>query len=50
MEGLKKKIRIRVLENNLTGLKELGQRLKAIQRATFRNKYGNLLGLLEVEF
>jgi len=33
----------------LTILKELGQKLKAIQKVTFRIKYGNLLGLLEVE-
>jgi len=28
--GLRKKTRIRVVENNLVGLKELGQKLKAL--------------------
>jgi len=47
--NLKKKLYIRVLENNLTGLRELGQRLGPIQRGIFRKSYGNLLGLLEVK-
>jgi len=33
----------------LTGLRELGRKLKTIQRDAFRKKFGNLLGLLEVE-
>jgi len=44
--NLKKKLYIRVLENNLTGLRELGQRLGSIQKGTFRKRYGNVLGLL----
>jgi len=48
-ESLKKKLSIRVNESNLTGLRELGRKLKTIQRDAFRKKFGNLLGLLEVE-
>jgi len=47
--NLKKKLYIRVLENNLIGLRELGQRLGPIQRGTFRKRYGNILGLLKVK-
>jgi len=47
--GLKKKLRVKVLENNFTVLRELGQKLKAVQITTFRSRYGNLLGLLEVQ-
>jgi len=47
--NLKKKLYIRVLENNLTGLRELGQKLGPIQRGTFRKRYENVLGLLEVK-
>jgi len=47
--GLRKKTRIMVVENNLVGLKELGQKLKAIQKGAFKSKYENLMGLLEVE-
>jgi len=47
--NLKKKLYIRVLENNLTGLRELGQKLGPIQRGTFRKRYENILGLLEVK-
>jgi len=49
MESLKIKLRIRVLKNNLTVFKEFGQKLRAVQKVTFKNKYGNLLGLLRVE-
>jgi len=49
VKGLKKKIMIRLLESDLTGLKELGLKLKAVQRATFKSRYRNLLGLLEVQ-
>jgi len=48
-EGLKKKIDAKVLENNLTSIRELGQKIKAVQRVIFRKRYGNLLGLVEVE-
>ena len=47
--GLRKKIHVRVIENKLTGLRDLEQKLGPIQRRTFRKRYGNLLGLLEVE-
>jgi len=47
--SLKKKVRIKVVENNLNGLGELGRKLEAIQRGIFRSKYENLLGLLEME-
>jgi len=47
--NLKKKLYILVLENNLIGLRELGQRLGPIQRGIFRKRYGNLLGLLEAK-
>jgi len=47
--NLKKKLYIRVLENNLIGLRELGQKLRQIQRGTFKKRYGNVLGLLEVK-
>jgi len=46
---LKKKLRFKPIENNLSKLRELGRKLKVIQRASFRRKYGNLLGLLELE-
>ena len=39
----------KVLENNLADLRELGQKLRAVQRTLFRTRYGNLLGLLEVQ-
>jgi len=48
-QSLKKKLSIKVNESNLTGLRELGGKLKTIQRDAFRKKFGNLLGLLEVE-
>jgi len=38
-----------VNESNLTSLRELGRKLKTIQRDAFRKKIENLLGLLEVE-
>jgi len=47
--NLKKKLYIQILENNLTGLRELGQRLGPIQRGIFRKRYENLFGLLEVK-
>jgi len=47
--GLRKKKHVRVIENKLTGLRVLGQKLIPIQRRAFRKRYGNLLGLLEVE-
>ena len=49
LESLKKNLRIKVVENNLNGLRKLGRKLKAIQSGILRSKYVNLLGLLEVE-
>ena len=49
VQGLKKKIRVKVLKSDLTVLRELGQKLKAVQKIIFRSIYGNLLGLLEIE-
>jgi len=49
VQGLKKRIRVKVLKSDLTILRELGQKLKAVQRTIFRSRYENLLGLLEVE-
>jgi len=47
--NMKRKLRIGTIENNLSSLRELGRKLKAIHRGVFRKKYGNLLGLLELE-
>jgi len=47
--NLKRKLRIRTIENNLSSLRELGRKLKAIHRGVFIKKYGNLLGLLELD-
>ena len=49
VQGLKKKIKVKVLKSDLTVLREIGQKLKAVQKTIFRSRYGNLLGLLEVE-
>jgi len=49
VQGLKKKIRVKVLKSDLTVLRELGQKLKAVQKTIFRSRYGNLLRLLEVK-
>jgi len=49
MGNTKKKMRVKVLENDLADLRELGQKLRAVQRTIFKNRYGNLLGLLEVQ-
>ena len=38
-----------MLKSDLTVLRELRQKLKAVQKTIFRSRYGNLLGLLEVE-
>jgi len=46
---LKAKLPIKARENNLVGIRALGQRLRAVQRNSFRKKYGNLLGLLDIE-
>ena len=48
-EDLKVKLPIKATENNLVGVRALGQKLKALQRNSFRKKYGNLLGLLNIE-
>ena len=47
--NLKKKLKFEPLGNNLSNLQELGKKLKPIHRGAFRRKYGNLLGLLELE-
>jgi len=47
--NLKKKLRIGTIENNISSLRELRRKLKAIHKGVFRRKYGNLLGLLELE-
>jgi len=49
VSDLKKKLRFEPIKNNLSKLKELRRKLKVIQRTSFRRKYGNLLGLLELE-
>jgi len=49
VEGLKKKLRVKVVENNMANLRELGQKLRAVQRTIFKSRYGNLLGLLKVQ-
>ncbi|XP_052728449.1 uncharacterized protein LOC128195253 [Vigna angularis] len=46
---LRKKSSLRTHVGNLTGLINLGQRLKTIQREAFGRKYGNLLSLMEVK-
>ena len=46
---LKKKFKFEPIGNNLSNLQELGKKLKPIYRGAFRRKYGNLLGLLELE-
>ena len=38
-----------MLKSELTVLRKLGQKLKAVQKIIFRSRYGNLLGLLEIE-
>ena len=48
-EDLKAKLSIKARENNLVGIRALGQRLRAVQRNSFRKKYENLLGLLDIE-
>ena len=49
VQGLKKKIIVKVLKSDLIVFRELGQKLKAVHKTIFRSRYGNLLGLLEVE-
>jgi len=46
---LKKKMKFEPIDNNLSSLRELGRKLKVIHRGVFRRKYGDLLGLLELE-
>ena len=48
-EDLKVKLPIKARENNLFGIRAMGRRLRAVQRNSFRKKYGNLLGLLDIE-
>ena len=49
LKSLEKKLSIKVKENDLADLRELGQKLKMIRRDAFKRKYGNLFSLLEVE-
>jgi len=46
---LKKKLKCEPIRNNFSNLRELNRKLKSIQRAAFRRKYENLLGLLELD-
>ncbi|XP_014515615.1 uncharacterized protein LOC106773435 [Vigna radiata var. radiata] len=46
---LRKKPCLKIHRGNLTGLVNLGKKLKTIKRETFKMKYGNLLSLLEME-
>jgi len=46
---LKKNLKFEPIGNNLSKLQKLGKKLKPIHRGAFRRKYGNLLGLLELE-
>jgi len=48
-DDLKVKLPIKARENNLFGIRALGRRLRAVQRNSFRKKYGNFLGLLDIE-
>jgi len=48
-DPLKKKLPIKVIDNNLNGLREIVQQMKTIQKNAFRRRYGNLLRLLIVE-
>jgi len=48
-EDLKAKLPIKARENNLFGIRTLGRRLRAVQRNSFKKKYRNLLGLLDIE-
>jgi len=47
--SLKRKIKIKLIENNLRGLRELIKKMEVAQRGILRNRYGNLLGLLDIE-
>jgi len=49
VSDLKKKLKCKPIRNNFSNLRELSRKLKSIQRAAFRRKYGNLLGLLELD-
>jgi len=46
---LKKKLKCEPIRNNFSNLRELSRKLKSIQRAAFRRKNGNLLGLLKLD-
>jgi len=48
-EDLKTKLPIKARENNLVGIRALGQKLRTVQKNSFKKKYGNLLGLLDIE-
>jgi len=49
VSDLKKKLKCEPIRNNFSNLRELSRKSKSIQRAAFRRKYGNLLGLLELD-
>jgi len=44
-----KKLGIETIANNLSSLREVRRKLKAIHREVFKKNYGNLLGLLKLE-
>ena len=48
-DALKKKLPIRVIDSNLSGLREIVQQMKTIQKNAFKKRHGNLLRLLNVE-
>jgi len=47
--ALKKKLPIKVIDSNLSGLREIVQQMKTIQKNAFKKRHGNLLRLLNVE-
>jgi len=46
---MKKKMKVKLADNNFRGLRELKRKMESAQQNLFRRKYGNLLDLLEVE-
>jgi len=48
-DALNKKLPIRVIDGNLSGLREIVQQMKTIQKNAFKKRHGNLLRLLNVE-
>ncbi|XP_027922751.1 uncharacterized protein LOC114180647 [Vigna unguiculata] len=49
-DALKKKLPIKVIDSNLSGLREIVQQMKTIQKNAFKKRHGNLLRLLNAEF